>query len=402
MLDPEKIRKDFPIFKRKFKGSALAYLDNAATTQKPCQVMEAMDDYYRNFNANPHRGAYRLVADATERYESARKNIAAFIGARQEEIIFTRNATESLNLVATVVCQQAAPGSSILLTQMEHHSNIVPWQMNAKRHNLRIKYAKIRSYGALCMEDMPQELAIRPAVFSFTHVSNVLGTINDAVKLCRLAHESGALACVDAAQSVPHMKVDVRKIGCDFLAFSGHKMLGPTGIGVLYMRRDLQETLPPFLVGGDMIKEVTFEGATWNSPPYKFEAGTPNVAGAVGLSAAVDYLKKIGMEKIEKHEQELASYCREKLSGIPGIKFYGPKKGAGIVSYNIGKLHAHDVGQFADEDGIAIRTGHHCAQPLMKLMGEPATCRASVYIYNSEEEVHRLAASMKRAQKTLG
>lgn len=402
MLDPEKIRCDFPIFERKFSGKALAYLDNAATTQKPSQVMEAMGGYYRNFNANPHRGAYRLVAEATERYESARRNIASFIGARHEEIIFTRNTTESLNLVAAVACQQAAPGSGILLTQMEHHSNIVPWQMNAKRRDLKIKYAKMHSNGTLCIEDVQLELAAHPAVFSFTHVSNVLGTINDAKKLARMAKKAGALSCVDAAQSVPHMEVNVKRIGCDFLAFSGHKMLGPAGIGVLYMRRELQESCPPFLGGGGMIKEVTFEGATWNSPPYKFEAGTPNVAGAVGLSSAADYLKKIGMGSIAAHEKNLAKRCREELGGIKGMRFHGPKDGIGIVSFNIGKMHAHDAGQFADEDGVAIRTGHHCAQPLMKLLGVPATARASFYIYNTQEEVGRLALSMKRAQKTLG
>jgi cysteine desulfurase / selenocysteine lyase len=402
MLNTEKIRADFPILSRKAGGKALAYLDNAATTQKPLQVIRAMDEYYWSSNANPHRGAYGLVGEATEAYESARENVASFIGSRPDEIIFTRNATESLNLAASVVCQQAKPGSAVLLTQMEHHSNIVPWQLQAKRCGLNLRYVKIRSYGALCMEDVPDELGRRPAIFSFTHVSNVLGTINDAARLCRMAKKTGSLCCVDAAQSVPHMPVDVKKMGCDFLAFSGHKMLGPTGIGVLYMRRELQESLPPFLGGGDMIREVSFSSSTWNSPPHKYEAGTPNVAGAVGLSAAVDYLRKAGMKNIVAHEKKLAKLCRSELSEVPQIRFHGPKNGAGIVSFNIGKIHAHDAGQFADEDGVAIRTGHHCAMPLMKLLGEAATCRASFYLYNTEEEIGRLASSMKRAQKTLG
>ena len=401
-MDVEKIRADFPILFRSFNGKPPAYLDNAATTQKPLCVLEAMDEYYRNSNANPHRGAYSLSAQSTEIYESARRNVAAFIGARPEEIIFTRNATESLNLVANVACQQASKGSRILLTQMEHHSNIVPWQMAAKRHGPSLDYLKIRSCGALCMEDLPEKLAKSPFIFSFAHVSNVLGTINDAKKLARMAKGAGALSCVDAAQSVPHMMVSVKEIGCDFLAFSGHKMLGPMGIGVLYMRRELQEEMEPFLGGGDMIKRVGFEKSEWNGPPHKFEAGTPNVAGAVGLAAAISYLKKIGMKKIEAHEKRLAAACRRQLSRVPGIRFHGPKKGAGIVSFNIGRIHAHDAGEFADEDGIAIRTGHHCAMPLMGVLGEAATCRASFYIYNSEEEVDRLAAAMKKAQRKLG
>jgi cysteine desulfurase/selenocysteine lyase len=402
MLDTEKIRTDFPILSREFKGKPLAYLDNAATTQKPVQVLEAMDDFYRCHNANPHRGTYALVSEATDAYESARKNVASFIGATPEEIIFTRNATESLNVVASLVCSQAKKGANILLTQMEHHSNIVPWQLAARKFGLKLKFAKIRSYGALCMYDLPGEFAKHPAIFSFTHVSNVLGTVNDAAKLASMAREAGALSCVDAAQSVPHMSVDVKKIGCDFLAFSGHKMLGPTGIGVLFMKRELQGKLEPFLGGGDMIKEVSFGSSSWNAPPHKFEAGTPNVAGAVGLSAAVNYLKKLGMSAVASHEKKLAALCREELAGIPKVRFHGPKAGAGIVSFNIGNIHAHDLAQFADEDGIAIRSGHHCAMPLMKLLGEAATARASSYVYNNEEEVERLISSMKRAQKKLG
>ncbi len=402
-FDLKSIRKDFPILIRTMNGRQLAYLDNAATTQKPVQVLEAMDEYYRNANANPHRGNYSLINDATDAYESARENVALFVGAKPEEIIFTRNATESLNLVASVACAEAKPGSSILLTQMEHHSNIVPWQLAAKRNGLKLHYVKIRSYGKLCNEDVEEELAKNSFIFSFSHASNVLGTVNDAAKYAKMAKKAGSLVCIDAAQAVPHLLLDVKKIGCDFLAFSGHKMLGPTGIGVLYMKKELQESMEPFLGGGDMIKSVSFEGSSWNSPPYKYEAGTPNVAGAVGLSAAVDYLRAIGMGKIAAHEKKLAALCRGELSRINGIRFHGPAKAeSGIVSFNIGSIHAHDLGEFANSEGIAIRAGHHCAQPLMKILGEAATARASFYLYNTEEEVERLTAAMKKAASILG
>jgi len=402
MLDVEKIRADFPILARKMNGKPLAYLDNAATTQKPLAVLEAMDGYYSQHNANIHRGAYSLSQEATDAYEDARKNVAVFIGARADEIIFTKNATESLNVVAAMTCENSPKSSGILLTQMEHHSNIVPWQLQAKLRGQHIAYVKIRSNGTLCSEDVEKELASQPSIFSFTHVSNVLGTVNDAKALCGKARKAGALSCVDAAQSVPHMKVDVKEMGCDFLAFSAHKMLGPTGVGVLYMKRELQQKFEPVFGGGDMIKSVSFKGAEWNEPPHKFEAGTQNVAGAVGLSAAVDYLQKIGMKNIEEHERALAKYCVDALSSVKGIRVHGPKKErAGLVSFNIGKIHAHDVGEFANADGIAIRAGHHCAMPLMKVLGEAATCRASFYVYNKEEEIDRLATAMKKAQNVL-
>lgn len=402
MLDTGKIREDFPILKRKMNGHPLAYLDNAATTQKPVQVLDAMDEYYRNHNANIHRGAYSLSQEATDAYEDARRNVAAFIGAGADEIIFTKNATEALNIVAAITCETAPPKSSILLTQMEHHSNIVPWQLAAKKKGLKLRYVKVRSNGTLCNEDADGFLP-SSSIFSFTHVSNVLGTVNDAAKLCRMAKKAGALSCVDAAQSVPHMEVDVKEMGCDFLAFSGHKMLGPNGVGVLYMRKELQGTLPPFLGGGDMIKQVGFEESTWNDPPHKYEAGTQDVAGAVGLSAAVDYIRRVGLANIFAHEHRLAKQCTDSLSSIKGIRFFGPKRErAGLVSYNIGEIHAHDAGEFANQDGIAIRAGHHCAMPLMKVLGEAATCRASFCLYNTEEEVERLAASMKRCQKVMG
>ena len=400
-FDVEKIRADFPILSRKMNGKPLAYLDNAATTQKPRAVLEAMDDYYNMHNANVHRGAYLLSEEATESYEKARAVVARFINARPDEIIFTRNATESLNLVASTTSQQAARGSGILLTQMEHHSNIVPWQLAAKRNRLGLEYATISGKGELDETSVESQLSSSPFIFSFTHVSNVLGTVNDAAHLCRMARKAGTLSCVDAAQSVPHMEVDVKGMGCDFLAFSGHKMLGPTGIGALYMRRELQERLPPFLGGGDMIRRVSFEKSEWNEPPYKFEAGTQNVAGAVGLGAATGYIRKVGLGRIAVHGRKLAKICREELSRVPEIRFYGPGKGPGIVPFNVGGIHAHDAGEFANQDGIAIRAGHHCAQPLMGLLGVPATCRASFYFYNTEEEAKRLGASMKRCWKAL-
>ena len=332
----------------------------------------------------------------------ARAKIASFIGAAPEEIIFTRNTTESLNVVAQLVCKSARKGS-VLLTQMEHHSNIVPWQINAKENRMGLDYAPLMHDGSLDYEQAASKLREHPVIFSFTHASNVLGEVNDAKKLCSLARENGAYSCVDAAQTVPHLQVDVRRIGCDFLAFSGHKMCGPMGIGVLYMKKELQEMLPPLFGGGDMIRNVRFDGAEFAAPPHKFEAGTPNVAGAVGLAAAADYLKRIGMKRIEARSRLLALLCCEGLSSVPGMRFHGSAKGeVGLLSFNIGKIHAHDAGEFANQDGIAIRAGHHCAQPLMGLLGEAAACRASFYFYNTEEEVGRLGSSMKRCQKRLG
>ena len=400
----EKIRADFPILRRKIHGRLLAYLDNAATTQKPAQVLEAMDRYYRNSNANVNRGAYALAEEASALYESARKNIASFVGAKPEEIIFTSNATQSLNAVAGMVCENAARGSGILLTKMEHHSNIVPWQVYARKNKLKLSYVDLLNDGDLDEGDAVGKLECGPAVFSFTHVSNVLGTVNGAAGLCRQAKKNGVLSCLDATQSVPHMEVDVKKIGCDFCAFSGHKMLGPNGIGVLYIRKGLHDRIEPFLYGGGMILGVGLQKSTWNRAPYKFEAGTPNPAGAVGLSAAVDYLHGVGMEKIASHERKMAACCREKLSEVPGARFIGNKGGcgSGIVSFNIGKIHAHDIEQFADQEGVAIRAGHHCAMPLLKELGEIATARASFYLYNNEEEIDRLVKGVKNAERALG
>ncbi|MCX8197769.1 MAG: SufS family cysteine desulfurase [Candidatus Micrarchaeota archaeon] len=399
-LDVDRIREDFPILARKFFGKPLAYLDNAATSQKPKQVIEAIAEYYQACNANVHRGAYSLSQEATEAYEKARKKVALFINARSEEIIFTKNATEALNLVAWC-CLSSRKIGQVLLSQMEHHSNIVPWQLAGRRFGAAIKYAKMDGWKIDChdAESLLEDGAA--SVFSFAHVSNVLGVENDARLLCRLAKKYGAISCVDASQSAPHFQMDVKRIGCDFLAFSGHKMLGPH-IGVLYARKELQEELEPFLGGGDMIKSVSFGGSTWNCPPHKFEAGTPNVAAAVGLAAAVEYLGKIGMAAVCQHGQKLSSFCRQELEKIPQARFYGEPGPAGIVSFNIGRIHAHDLGSFADREAVAIRTGHHCAQPLMGVLGESSAARASFYIYNTEEEALRLADAAKKAWRKLG
>jgi cysteine desulfurase / selenocysteine lyase len=398
-FDVEMIRSDFPLLSRKVDGKKIAYLDNAATTQKPRAVLEAMKEYYENTNANPHRAGHALAEEAGEAYETARKKVAGFIGAKPEEIVFTKNTTESLNFVARMACGKRS-SEKILLTEMEHHSNIVSWQLASR--GAGIEYAKMRSHGKLCVDDVEKKLNAHPAVFSFAHASNVLGTVNGAALLCRMARKRGALTCIDAAQSAPHMKIDVRGIGCDFLAFSAHKMLGPTGVGVLYIRKGLADTLEPVFGGGGMIESVSRQNSTWARPPWKFEAGTQDAAGAVGTAAAVDYIEKIGMAAIERHTAALYAACIESLGSVPEIRFHGNGKKTGIVSFNVGKIHAHDIGEFASQEGVMIRAGHHCAQPLMGVLGEVATARASVYLYNTEQEAERLAESVNRAARKLG
>jgi len=393
-FDVDAIRKDFPILARKANGKMLAYLDNAATTQKPRCVLDAMRDYYENSNANAHRGGHALAEEATEIYEDARKKVARFVGAMPSEIVFTRNTTEALNLVA---CMTAGKGTRVLLTQAEHHSNIVPWQLR----KATLDYATIRSYGAICISDVAERLQKRPAIFSFSHASNVLGNVNDAAKLCSMARRAGALSCVDAAQAAPHLPIDVRAIGCDFLAFSAHKMLGPTGIGVLYIRKEMGEKLLPAFGGGGMIEDVDWQRSTFAAAPQKFEPGTQDVAGAVGLAVAIDYLEGVGMAAIGKHVAGLHKACVEELAGVGGVRTYGNGSKTGIVSFNVGKLHAHDVSDFASQQGVMLRAGHHCAKPLMRTLGVPATARASFYLYNTEEEVEMLAAALKRAKKVL-
>jgi len=396
-FDIEKIREDFPILARRVNSKPLAYLDNAATTQKPVAVLDAMREYYENSNANAHRGGNVLAEEATEIYENARKRVARFIGAAPSEIVFTRNATEALNLSARM-CVEQLGAKRILLTEMEHHSNIVNWQLAAKG-KASIDHLKMKNASAIRKEDVVGLNA--NSVFSFTHASNVLGTLNDAAQLCNLARKAGAHTVVDGAQSVPHLKVDVHSMGCDFFAFSAHKMLGPTGIGVLYIRKEIAGHLEPIFGGGGAIESVQLSGTTFAAAPQKFEPGTQDVASAVGLAAAIDYLEKIGMNAIEKHVAALHGACMDGLKEEGGVEIYGNGAKTGIVSFNVGNLHAHDVGQFASDGGVMLRAGHHCCQPLMKSLCVPATVRASFYIYNTKGEVERLLAAVKRAKKVL-
>ncbi len=402
VLNLEKIRGDFPILRRKVHGKRLVYLDNAATTQKPKVVIDALVDYYSSYNSNVHRSVHTLGEEATEAFELARKKVANFIRSpAAEQVVFTRGTTESTNLVRFAWAEKhLKKGDTIVTTLMEHHSNIVPWQLVAKKTGAKILYVGLNSDGTLNMEEFEQALLEAPRFLAVTHCSNVLGTINDVAHLCRRAREAGAHTLVDGAQSVPHMPSDVSTIGCDFLAFSAHKMLGPTGIGVLYAKKGLFEEMDPFHGGGDMIKEVHLDGAIWNDVPYKFEAGTPSIADAIGFGAAVDYLSTIGMEKVKKHESELLKYAMETLLNIRGMTVYGPPQSvqrASVIAFNLADIHPHDLATILDEEGVAIRSGHHCAQPLMEWLKVPATSRASFYLYNSFDDVDALKAGLQRA-----
>ena len=406
-FDVAKIREDFPILHRQVDGRTIAYLDNAATTQKPKQVIDTLLNYYTNYNANIHRGIYRISEEATAAHEEARAKIARFINARSpQEIVFVRGTTEAINLVAQSWGRaNLGPGDGIILTQMEHHSNIVPWQLLCREKHSHLKYVGITDDGHLDESDYQMQLENDGAkLVTVSHASNVLGTINPVREMIRDAHKHNSRVLVDAAQSIPHMPVDVQDLDCDFLAFSGHKMCGPTGIGVLYAKKELLESMPPFHGGGEMIREVHMYESTWKDPPYKFEAGTTNIAGAIGLGAAVDYLNHIGMRKIRLHEQELTRYAIDHLSRIKGISIYGPKDPSqreGVVSFNVGDIHAHDMATLLDEDAICVRSGHHCAQPLMERLGVSATTRASFYLYNTEQEVNRLVESLEKAKKVF-
>lgn len=406
VLDPHRLRADFPIFRQRSNDHRLTYLDSAATSQKPATVLDAVDDFYRLSNANVHRGAYALSEAATAAYERARATITTFIGAAStEEVVFVRNATEAINLVAATWGRTALQsGDRIVLTELEHHSNLVPWQLLAQERGLQLEFVPIDDRGRLDLEALDRLLALGPKLLALTHVSNALGTINPVAEIVRRAHRHGALVLVDGAQSVPHMPVDVQALDCDFLAFSGHKMLGPTGIGVLYGKRSLLERMPPFLTGGDMIREVTVQQATWNDLPWKFEAGTPNIAGAVGLGAAADYLREVGMAAVRHHEAELAGRLVARLAAFPGVTVYGPPPGktrAGVVSFNLGGVHPHDVATILDRHGVAIRAGHHCCQPLMARLGVPATCRASLYVYSTDEDIDRLLDGLANVRRVF-
>jgi cysteine desulfurase/selenocysteine lyase len=391
-FSPAEIKKDFPIF----FDSDLVYLDNAATTQKPQSVLDEVDSLYREANANVHRALYSLGSEATERFENSRKKVAKYIGANSEkEIVFTSGTTESINLLARSIGNTLKPGDEILISEMEHHSNIVPWQMTAQRTGATLKYLSIKETGELDISNPGKYFTSNTKIISLTHMSNVLGTINPIKKLSAKAHQVGAIMIVDGAQGASHLPVDVKELGCDFYAFSGHKMLGPTGIGVLWGKTEHLEEMDPFMGGGEMINTVTMESSTWNDIPYKFEAGTPNFAQAVGLGAAIDYLQNIGMDNIAAHEQMLIEYALGKLNQIDGLRIHGSAKDrGGVISFNIDGIHPHDLAQFLNEDNIAIRVGHHCAQPLLKTLGETATARMSFYIYNDESDVDKFCKSL--------
>lgn len=407
MLNVNEIRKEFPIFERETKpGTPLVYLDSTATSQKPLAVIEAMDSYYRRSNANIHRGVHTLAEEATSMYEQARVKIARFINAPSaHQIIYTRNTTESINLVAYSWARaNLKAGDLVVLTEMEHHSNLVPWHILQAERGIELEFIPVTEDGLLDLEVYKTLLARGPKLVSFTHMSNVLGTINPAAEIIRLAHEAGAVTLVDAAQSVPHLSVDVQALDADFLAFSAHKMCGPTGIGILYGKMDLLEAMPPFLGGGDMIKEVKLRSYRPNTLPYKFEAGTPAIAEAVGFGAAVDYLSSLGMDAIAAHEHEMTEYALERLEEVPGVKLFGPsadQKG-GVAAFTLEGVHPHDVAQILDKDGIAVRAGHHCAQPLHEKFGIPATSRASFYLYNTKEEVDLLINGIYKVKELFG
>ena len=404
----ENIRDDFPILARRVRNDKpLVYLDNASTTQKPLSVIEKITEYYKGYNANIHRAVYALAEEATAEYEKTRDKVAEFLNIRnREEIIFVRGTTEAINLVAYSWGRPHIKKDDIIVvTEYEHHSNIVPWQLLAQETGARLEYIGVDDDGELVLEDLERHLATgRVRLVAFSLMSNVLGTISDADRIIPMCKKAGALVLVDGAQAVPHMPVDMQRLGCDFFAFSGHKMLGPTGVGVLWARRDVLDTMVPFQGGGDMIREVHKHETTWNDLPYKFEAGTPNIADVVGLGAAIDYLTGIGMENMRRHEVELTEYALRRMSAIKGIEIYGTpdmKKRGGVISFNFHDVHPHDVAQLLDDDGIAIRSGHHCAQVLMERLDVAATSRASFYIYNTKQDVDAMIESLENVARVF-
>jgi cysteine desulfurase/selenocysteine lyase len=406
--DVDVIRRDFPILRRQVHGKTLVYLDNAATTQKPRSVIDALVHYYEHYNANIHRGLHTLAEEATAAYEGTRLKVGAFINAEYpaEEIIFTRNTTEAINLVSNAWGRKnLRPGDEIVLSAMEHHSNLIPWQLIAQETGAEIRIIDIDDEGKLDWNDLVAKIGSRTKIVAITQMSNVLGTINPVKEIAAIAHRFGALVLIDGAQSVPHMPVDVRDLDCDFLAFSAHKMLGPTGVGVLYGKRAILDAMDPFLGGGEMIKRVTYETSTYADLPHKFEAGTPNIADVIAFGAAIDYLEGLGMDAVRAHEIGITQYAIDALSAVEGVTLYGPKDArdkGGAVAFNYGDLHAHDLSQVLDQEAIAIRAGHHCAQPLMRRLDCVATARASFYIYNTREEVDALVDGLGAADRIFG
>lgn len=400
MFNIEKVREDFPILSREIYGKPLVYLDNAATTQKPLMVLDAMRDEYLNVNANVHRGVHYLSQQATDLHEAAREKVRAFINARKtEEIVFTRGTTEAINLVASSFCEsQMQAGDEVLVTEMEHHSNIVSWQLQAMKRGIVVKHIPITDDGILDLSTLDSQLSTKTKLVSVAHVSNVLGTINPVEEIVKIAHAHGIPVMVDGAQSAPHFKVDVQTMDCDFFAFSGHKMYGPTGIGVLYGKEEWLEKLPPYQGGGEMIDKVTWEKTTFERLPFKFEAGTPDYVATHGLAKAVEYIESLGFDAIQQHEQELTRYCMEQLMTIEGMHIYGPRAESrdAVVSFNVGDIHHLDMGTLLDRLGIAVRTGHHCAQTLMDRLGISGTVRASFALYNTKEEIDILVSGIRR------
>lgn len=403
-LDVQRVRRDFPILTRTVHGRPLVYLDSGASSQRPLAVIDAVSHYEKTTHANIHRGVYVLSEEATAAYEQAHVRVGQFINADWDEVVFTRNTTEALNLVAYAWgLHTLRAGDEVVVTQMEHHSNIVPWQQIARHTGATVRYIRVDAQGHLDLDHAATLIGPRTKMVSVTHVSNVLGTVNPVREIGEMAHTHGALLCVDGAQSIPHMPIDVRALGCDFFAFSGHKMLGPTGIGGLYGKRQLFEQMEPFLSGGGMISEVTLEGARWDELPWKFEAGTPAIAQGVGLAVAVEYLQGLGMAAVQAHEHTLVQYALERLQQMRDVEVYGPAadERGGVVSFNLSGVHPHDMASILDQHGVAIRAGHHCAMPLMRVLGVNGTCRASFYVYNSVDEIDVLVEAIGEARRIL-
>ncbi|EJQ16446.1 cysteine desulfurase [Bacillus cereus] len=400
-MNIHEIRKQFPILDQKVNGKQLVYFDSAATSQKPIQVIETLERYYKEYNSNVHRGVHTLGTKATDAYEGAREKVRKFINAKSmEEIIFTRGTTTALNTVAASYgLDNVKEGDEIVISYMEHHSNIIPWQQVAKKTGATLKYLPLQPDGTISLEDVRQTVTPNTKIVSIMHVSNVLGTINPVKEIGAIAHENGAIMIVDGAQSAPHMKVDVQDLNCDFYALSAHKMCGPTGVGVLYGKKELLNNMEPIEFGGEMIDFVDLQESTWKELPWKFEAGTPIIGNAIGLGAAIDFLEEIGLHNIEKHEHELAQYALERLSEVDGVTIYGPKHRAGLVTFNIEDVHPHDVATVLDVEGIAVRAGHHCAQPLMKWLKASSTARASFYLYNTKEEIDTFVESLIKTKE---